>query len=250
MLPLQLLKFMGRWGNCIGQYSFARSLAQRLNAPIQIPDWIGRKIFMGVNDPYIDNSLNLPKLPAESVPSHSGVALHGYYQFQGAFDVMRRHELNEWLKIKPELMALCPKPRPFYIVCHVRYGDYITHQNLFAVVKRECFERVIKQYGYNFDDVIWLTEENPQPGSMLLPANMRFLYDFMLLMQADVVFRANSTFSFWGAALGNKKKIYSPVIGDKIGMRTDIDFVEGNHSATISMKYHPKVIHSDMHLPE
>lgn len=61
---------------------------------------------------------------------------------------------------------------------------------------------------------------------------LEFLPDFFVLMNADVLFRANSTFSFWAALLGDVVT-YSPVVEGKTGLRTDIDFVYGNHPKMI-----------------
>jgi hypothetical protein len=245
---VQLERFMGRWGNCIVQYAVARAAAKRLGATLETPDWIGRQVFDGVNDPSIGRRLT--PLPPEVIPTKPGVAFHGYFQFQQAFDLMSRSELKQWLRIKPELMALCPKPRPFYIACHIRRGDYRDHPHLFAVVEKQCFLNGLAKFGYSESDVIWLTEETPQPGSEMMPKGLEFLYDFMLLLQADVVFRSNSTFSQWGAILSDSQKLYSPLVGDKVGTREDVEFVDGNHCANLSMRHHPGVPHSDMVLKD
>jgi hypothetical protein len=246
---IQLTQFMGRFGNQVGQYSLARSMADKLNVKLETPDWIGRKIFTGVDGPITVPNKNLKVLPQEAIPTQVNAAFYGYYQYQGAFDQMSQAKLRSWLTVRPELMALCPKPRPYYIACHVRKGDYVKHQDVYAVVENICFKNALKQYGYDEADVIWLTEEDPQPGTKLMPAGMDFMYDFMILMQADVVFRSNSTFSFWGAALGGCQKVYSPLVGDKVGIREDIEFVAGNQSANFHPKYHRGLLHSDMILP-
>jgi hypothetical protein len=45
-------------------------------------------------------------------------------------------------------------------------------------------------------------------------------------MAADVVLRANSTFSWWAALLG-RGRVFSPLVEDRIGDQT-VEFVEGN----------------------
>lgn len=243
MSRLQLRQFWGRFGNQCGQYATARSAAERLGATLETPDWIGRRIF-GLTDPLITD--RLPSLGKEELPIEPGVAMYGYFQNQQAFDIMRRDELRRWLTVVPELAEICPRPRPFYIAAHLRFGDYVKHCDRYAVVSRMCFEREIKSRGYDERDVVWLTEEGPQPGTERMPGGLGFLFDFMLIMQADVVFRSNSTFSQWAAILGNPSKVYSPVVGDKVGIRDDIEFIEGNHPMLASPKIHKNFHTTDM----
>jgi hypothetical protein len=248
MRRLQLSRFHGRFGNQVGQYAFSRSLASRFKAHFECPDWIGRQVFANVDDPLLTDPL--PDYRRDGMPTEAGWGVHGYFQFQEALDIMSRRQLQQWLTVRPEWLALCPKPRPFYIACHVRRGDYAkAYHDVFAVVERDNFERALLLYGYALDDVIWLTAEEPQPGSAALPEPYRFLYDFMVLLQADVVFRANSTFSFWAAELGHCRHVYSPVVEDKVGPRHDIPFVEGNHMPCFSTRHHPHTRHSELRLP-
>lgn len=244
---LQLERFMGRWGNQCIQYAVARACAEKFGATLETPPWVGHKVF-DLNDPPIHHK-KLPSMPVESLPTSAGVSCHGYWQFQEAFDLLSRAKVREWMRIADRWLGICPKPRDFYIACHIRRGDFVKHKDVFAVVERPCFERAVHQYGYSLDDVIWLTEEEPQPGDRYFPSDIRFLNDFLIIQQADVVFRSNSTFSQWAAWLGSdEQKHYCPVVGDKVGIRDDIEFIEGNHGANLSPKYHPGVPHSDMQM--
>jgi hypothetical protein len=56
---------------------------------------------------------------------------------------------------------------------------------------------------------------------------LEFMRDFMDLYNADVLFRANSTFSWWAGTLGNAK-VYSPIVDGLTGHQKDVKFVEGN----------------------
>jgi hypothetical protein len=50
--------------------------------------------------------------------------------------------------------------------------------------------------------------------------------DFFLMMKCKNLFRANSTFSWWAATLGDAQ-VFSPVVGQRTGW-LDVEFVEGN----------------------
>ena len=245
MRRIQLQQFMGRFGNQLIQYAVARALAEKFGAQLETPDWCGRRIFAGVNNPII--ARRLPGLPAEALPDRPDVSCHGFWQFQRAFDLLSRSKMRSWLRVREEWLLRCRKPRPFYIACHVRAGDYRQHPTKFAVVERESFEKAVLHYGYDLKDVIWLTEETPHPGSDRFPREFQFLNDFLIIQQADVIFRSNSTFSQLAAILSNTDKLYSPMVGDLLGSQYEVPFIEGNHAANLSMKYH-NVEHTDMRL--
>lgn len=246
MRRLQLERFMGRWGNQCIQYAIARACAERLGCTLETPSWAGRLVF-DIADPLITS--RLPGLKPEELPDRPNVACHGFWQFQEAFDLLSRAKVRQWFRLYDDVLEHYPKQRPFYIACHVRRGDYVKHQDKLAVVERVCFERAVQDRGYRLEDVIWLTEENPQPGNGEWPKQLSFMPDFLTIMQADVVFRSNSTFSQWAAWLGpDDQRHFSPLVGDKVGIREDIEFIEGNHAANLSVKYHPGVPHSEMRM--
>lgn len=239
---IQLEKFMDRWGNQVGQYVFARSLAYHLGVELQTPQWAGQEIF-NINDPPIVEKL--PSLAYNEIPATSGYAVHGHFQNQRSFDYISRSQARTWLRVRPEILKLCRKPKNGYIACHLRRGDYAKHFNShYAVIDKVCYQKALSKFGYREKDVIWFTEEVKQPGYNKLPWHLQFVHDFVLIMQADVVFRANSTYSYWAAALGNSK-VYSPLVEDRSGFCNDIEFVEGFSPRNFSRKNMPWVSGED-----
>ena len=73
--------------------------------------------------------------------------------------------------------------------------------------------------------VHWISLDSPRIIEGI-PSEFSFLPDFVALMQADVILRANSTFSWWAAALSNAR-VLAPIVGDLCG-KQDVSFVEGN----------------------
>ena len=61
---------------------------------------------------------------------------------------------------------------------------------------------------------------------------LSFVPDFFRLAKAMTVFRANSTFSFWAAAIAQanqKARVFSPVIGGLVGgIEHECSFIPGN----------------------
>lgn len=243
------LKFTGRWGNKIGQYCAVRTLAERLGCTLEVPAWEGREVFPATTTDKFPTDTKLLPTAFDAIPSKGGFVLHGYWQYQQALDLMRRSTLRQWLAVDSKWLALCPRPKPFYVAAHLRRGDYLKHKGKFAVVTRLAFEKAIVAAGYNLADVVWVSEEAPG-GAGVYPPHLSFLHDFLLLWRADVVFRANSTFSFWAAALGQAKEVWSPRVGRMVGEVDDVTFEKGNHCANFSVKIHPTLKHGDLHLPD
>jgi len=77
---------------------------------------------------------------------------------------------------------------------------------------------------------------------------MAALPSFYRLMTAPILFRANSTFSWWAATLGNGR-VFAPVIKDLIGLNNQFfhhaEFIEGNWP---QMTKAP--VNTDLHLRE
>ena len=244
---LQVAQFAGRFGNQVGQWAFARSLAARLGSTFECPDWVGREVFTGPAEIPLP-TVRLPKTPCEYIPGHQNVAIHGYFQFQEAFNLMRRSELKQWLTVQERWLNAMPRTNLFYVAAHLRRGDYVKHSDQYCIIERAAYEKAIVAAGYNLADVVWVDEEHATVVKSV-PKHLSFLPDFLTLMRADVIFRANSTFSFWAGALSNAV-VYSPRVGEKIGRHEDIEFELGNHCAMLGLSHHPNTQHSDMHLPE
>jgi len=63
-----------------------------------------------------------------------------------------------------------------------------------------------------------------------LPDTMSFLPDFYRLMNAPILFRSNSSFSYWAAVLGDNNVVFAPIIEGLEGGREHdrVPFVVGN----------------------
>jgi hypothetical protein len=109
----------------------------------------------------------------------------------------------------------------------LRKGDYISLKHVYCNISENCYIDACREHGLDESKLILVREDSPRRNPALEEMGFGFLEDFLTLMHADVIIRANSTFSWWAAALSNAK-IYSPVVEDKIGEHNDIRFVEGN----------------------
>ena len=118
------------------------------------------------------------------------------------------------------------KPGP--LVAHLRRGDYTTtYANVFCSSDESAYTAAVKEHGWSDMVIHWVREDRPvefkNRGLEYL-----WLIDFTTLMKAKVLFRANSTFSWWAATLGNPQFVYSPVVEGLRGHQTNVQFVSGN----------------------
>ena len=219
MVQCTTLGRWGRFGNQLLQYAFARAYAERHGAVLEVPDWIGRRLF-GLDDPY--PSRELPRCELDVIPwGQVDVDLFGYFQKEECTAILSRAVLRRWFTIGEAWRGCVTLPERPYIAAHLRRGDYQTSG--YCVVRESSYLRACERFGLPADRLVWVSEEAPRPGPE--PA-LDFLADFLVLLEADVILRANSTFSFWAGVLG-RGRVFSPLVDGLVGWH-DVEFVEGN----------------------
>lgn len=214
-------KFMGRFGNQLHEYAACRKYAEIVGAKLEVPDWDGRHIF-GLSDP--GWSCELPErdgdTPGSFVWGETDIRLVGYFQSQRWIGLLRRSELRQWLAVRRELIDACSIRDGLYVAAHLRQGDYVGNP-FYANVPLRSYVRACAEHGLAGVDR-WVAQDSPHDVRGL----PQFLPDFVTLMRASTLLRANSTFSWWAAALGDAD-VYAPVVTDHVG-EYDADFVRGN----------------------
>ncbi|HEX2061274.1 MAG TPA: hypothetical protein VHK90_11075 [Thermoanaerobaculia bacterium] len=222
VITIRSLGKFGRFGNQLFQYAFARAMAQRFGAELQTPPWIGQKLF-GLSDPPVTRQL--PTLQRDQVPDAPNVDLHGYFQQSRHLQYLSHAKIRAMYRFLPRWVERYGKPahaRP-YIAAHLRRGDYVKrYSTYFCIVSRESYLRAREHFGLQNHAMVWYSDETAPPDG----GEFSFLRDFFGMMHADVLLRANSTFSWWAGTLGTAR-VYSPFVENKVGP-SDVEFVEGN----------------------
>lgn len=230
---------IGRIGNQLFLFCFARGYALAHNCDLQIPaDWWGREVFPDAAKlPPI--KVTLPQTELDSVTTRplnryfgrTDIDLRVFAQHQVYLDYYTRTQVREWLTFKPEWERFAPLGENFS-VSHLRRGDYAVppFNSHYCEVSDASYEKAIEQFHIPkpvnrvFDG--WRKFALPPA----LPVELQWLPDFLLMRDATHLLRANSSFSWWAATLGCGN-VYSPVVGDKVGWQ-DCKFVEGNWPCT------------------
>lgn len=217
ILRAKLIGKHGRFGNALFQYAACKKLAELWNLKLEVPaDWNGRLIF-DIPEPTIsfkDDEVNV------FYPM-------GYFINKEITQMLTKEWCQKIFKFRDKWLKRYPK-EGFYVAAHLRRGDYASNPTFaakYCTVDTGSYEKAIVKAGYNPEKVVWVTQESehsPPRDELEIP----FLKDFLMLVNADVLFRANSSFSFWAGVLGNGE-VYSPRI--KSAFQFDTEFEQGNH---------------------
>ena len=167
--------------------------------------------------------------------------------------------LNEYCRFSPALKASplfrkMEAQKGSYIIAHLRRDDIANAQNVsnqgYSLISLNSYEKAFEKYGYQFADVNWVTDDRtgqwgvqsvryedywsyPEGSMYYDDVVFSWFEDFLKLMFARVIFRANSSFSWWAAFLSSAI-VYAPRLDKRILFHeslteTDFDFEEGNH---------------------
>lgn len=221
------VSLQGRFGNQLFQYAFARAYAKRMNAELLCPEWIGEKIFQISNRrPETERKFyRIPEIQAITGDSQNEVDLRGYFQSQSSL-IYTRAEARQWFTFRPEVRAALDRIQftDDRCVAHRRVGDYAGYG--YPVVSLASYHDFLTRFGAW--SCTFITEENPWREKDFF-GEMEMLPDFYRMMRAEVLFRGNSSFSWWASVLGNART-FSPVVdGLPGGIEHYCEFVEGNH---------------------
>lgn len=217
---------VGRFGNLLFIYAHARAYCERNGYDLCLPPWVGERVF------------NIP-LAVRPNGKPDMVMPEDMHQNQESL-IYTRKQVRDWFQIKPEVLEML-KPvlenrKP--VLLDVRLGQDLIGAGLVSL-NCDCYLRAAERVGYDIlRDCEWELDTFPtRLGSFQgdvtasgLNTTWVSLPAFYKMMTAQVHFRANSTFSWWAATLGNAK-VYAPVIrGMKGGVNGQFcsNFVHGN----------------------
>ncbi len=218
------LFFLGRFGNQLHQYAFARGYCEKFGHELRVEkSWLGREIFSDVRESY--PTTELPKRGDNFDFGEGNITLGGYGQRQKCVDLYTRSRVREWFRFKPEVINKLNTVVTYSNVVHRRNGDYISHG--FPTVSINSYIDKLRELNIKQDR--WLCEEESNYPN-LFKSELSFLPDFYIMMKAKILLRSNSTFSWWAATLGYCK-VYAPIIDGLCGGKEHdgVEFREGNH---------------------
>lgn len=242
-MPLAYVPLIGRLGNCLFIYAHARAWCEQNGYELCMHPWVGEKIFNIPEAVRPRRDISYDTMPEET------------HQYQKSL-IYTRKQVREWFSFKPEVLErLKPiREKPTKILFNLRHD--VDHLNAkFVVISKESYVDACVNRGYSPIEAEWETDTEPtrlpsfggDPWASGYNTTGVCVPSFYRLMLAPVLFRANSTFSWWAATLGNGK-VYSPIIRGMEGGVPDQycpHWVEGNWPVMVH-----QAPNTDLHLAE
>lgn len=211
-----------RLGNCMHVWAHAKKRAENEGHELRTAEWVGEKIF------------TLDGHPCGRPDGSEIETLSGYFQAQRDL-IYSRADCRRWFKLKPEVeraleaaQEAAQRWRNGETLAHRRVGDYPGHN--YPIVSKASYERAVTKFGIQgrLQNITWVTEENPW-RVVGFDGDMSMVPDLFEMMNADILLRGNSTFSWWAhVAAPHDQRIFSPVVDGLGGGEHDVEFVEGN----------------------
>lgn len=230
---------LGRHGNQMFRAAFALALCEKNGYELRMQETPLERIFT------LDGWQ--PKRPTGT----EDIVIDGYCQSQDDL-IYSRADCRRWFEIKQELKNKLYQHYNWNVHAHFRRGDFkdagypvISRQSVDAAVAEYLFPGDLRKNMIPGREYIAVSDESPL-GDPDFIGDLSFLPDFYRLMRAPVLFRANSSFSWWAACLSHGK-VFSPVITGLAGgvEHDDVPYVLGNHPRLCELDFV-----TDLHLKE
>lgn len=234
----------GRMGNILFQYAYARAWAEQNGYELCMLPWIGEIVFSGVPEAKRPDKYKPDLVWPEHLRQHQRDLIY------------TRKQVREWFAFKPEILEMLqPAKCPRHVCLNIRQGQDYRDAGL-VTLSRQCYMDAAKRLGYGVDDICFeidtqfFTLPNFQGNVTAggFGVSEVVLPSFYRLMTAPVLFRANSSFSWWAATLADNQNIYAPLIYDLKGGIPNTycpQFVNANWPAMVNSPDH-----SELHLKD
>ena len=232
---------MGRFGNQMFTVAFCKAFAEQHDLEFQCDPWIGQKVF-GLNDPPIDEQFftGKPQLCENTIQPDSKDVLYRSYSQQQKCLIYTRRDCKRWFKFSEEIENKLSNYEPAFCAAHRRCGDYAGYG--YPVVSEISYPKAAAHFNVELPTMI-SDESSPYPR---WSGELKDIVDFYMLSKAAILFRGNSTYSWWAATLSHAK-VYAPVMtGCEGGKENHVLFTEGNWPAFRT----DLPFLTDLHLPE
>lgn len=224
-------KLIGRLGNRMFIWAHAKAFCEQNGYELHTEEWVGEHIFT------LDNWIPRPVTGTEDI------VIDGYCQNQESL-IYSRADCRRWFELKRGVKAELEAfqfPQSTYV--HLRRGDYKSSSG-YPLVSLSSAVRAMNEFGLGCE---YRTASDDSPLELsTFTGELSFLPDFYRLMKAPILFRSNSSFSFWAGVLSHGR-IFSPIITGLAGgvEHDNVPFVEGNHPRLCELDFV-----TDLHLRE
>ena len=231
---------LGQLGNQMFQYAAAKGISTKIGSDFIIPDHkeifddgIGNRYPILIHDAfnldgkrgilqtqdYIQESTFHFEEKFFNISPSTNVSLWGFFQTEKYFKHIE-DDVRKDLTFKDEIVSPCQElvetvDTP--ISLHIRRGDFIINAGNHPPLGLDYYEKALKEFDDDrnviifSDDTKWCKEQKLFESDRFIFAEDNDQFNDMCLMSLcnDFII-ANSTFSWWGAWLGNRGKVIAP----------------------------------------
>lgn len=241
-------RFHDRAGNNLFQYAHARAYAESIGAELQTDPWWGQQVFGLTEKPIANDHPKRADMDFGLWEGEGDIEITGWCLHQQSL-LYSRADVKRWFKFTSEIEKELEFVYRRKIVQHMRWGDFKSMPD-FIAISSESYQRAIYKFLPEWEPLGHMVcSWSPLRSTPLERTGLDWLPDFCTLMRAQNLLRANSTFSWWAAALGDNERVFSPQLRGVTPERDvfqNVHFEEGNHCAISCV--HPNC--SDLYLRE
>lgn len=224
----------GRFGNQVIQYAFLRVYAHVHGLGWEAADWIGRDVF-GLDDPYISEKLPVIQQRDMSYASVAGLSpelvadkdISGFYFFSALVYAPYKDFYQSIFafseparRIVEPALAQLRQRGDTVVAIHVRRGDLRTGP--FWIVPEAFYLEWLTELWPTLDKpVLFIATDEPEIAAAFSafapltgadfpqpPPGVEFLVDYAVLIDADILATANSSFSYTAALLNKRARLF------------------------------------------
>ena len=250
---------LGQLGNQMFQYAATKGIASKLNTSFMIPDHreifddgIGNRYTILLHDVFnldgqrgilqTQNYIQEDNFCFEekffNMSSSTNVCLWGFFQTEKYFKHIEKEIRNDFT-FKDEIKDECDdliKQFTNPIALHIRRGDFIWNNKNHPPLSLDYYKSALELFDSDreviifSDDTEWCKEQELfEDDRFAVAEGGDQFYDLCLMSMCDDFIIANSTFSWWGAWLGNRGKVIAPKrwFGETLGHDTKDLYCKG-----------------------
>lgn len=223
------LRMIGRWGNQLFQWAYAKKYCELYDCELRTEPWVGYDLFE-LNHTPIQERFPVVHTELTVNPGETRFEFRSYFQMQKAM-IYSQADIWRWFQWKPKVTGILGHRDDDILLAHLRRGDYFGYG--YPVVSIDSYYLACHKFGLPVDHLKFISEEHPTTSF-----DPPFVADFWRLTNAPVLLRANSSFSWWAAAMAKNQRVFSPVIdGLEGGKEHEVEFVEGNYPRLANLDF-------------
>ena len=231
---------LGQFGNQMFQYAATKGIASKLNTSFMIPDHreifddgIGNRYTILLHDVFnldgqrgilqTQNYIQEENFCFEekffNISPSTNVCLWGFFQTEKYFKHIEK-QIRKDFTFRDDIKDECDdliKQFTNPIALHIRRGDFIWNNKNHPPLSLDYYKSALEFFDSDreviifSDDTEWCKEQELFTDDRFAVAEGgNQYYDMCLMTMCDDFIIANSTFSWWGAWLGNRGKVIAP----------------------------------------